>query len=270
MTAWSQAAIDRVGKRLAESLVPSAEDLDALLEIQALSLPALDAALEVTASLAAASTTPLHVTHRKKTVSTLIDKLRRGTSLSSMQDVVGIRIVGLMLRSQQDGITDSLRRAFPNAKLRDRRTTPTHGYRAVHVVAKLDGRPVEIQVRTAFQHLWANATESLADRWGRGIRYGEPPSDPDRAAALAHWLGTSDVLARVEEQAEALIARAGFDATSDVGRAAVLDMMKPLITAEALLKETPAGPELARCAEDALRELDSMFPGVFSGSETRS
>lgn len=34
---------------------------------------------------------------------------------------------------------------------------------------------MEIQLRTKLQHEWANLFEKLADRVGRGIRYGEPP-----------------------------------------------------------------------------------------------
>lgn len=64
--------------------------------------------------------------------------------------------------------------------MKDRRAEPSFGYRAVHVIVKVRGRPVEIQVRTRLQDLWAQIVERLADEWGRGIRYGEPPSDPTR------------------------------------------------------------------------------------------
>jgi len=51
-----------------------------------------------------------------------------------------------------------------------------HGYRAVHVIAFPEGVPVEIQVRTLWQHEWAELFEKLADRVGRRIRYGDPPA----------------------------------------------------------------------------------------------
>ena len=38
-----------------------------------------------------------------------------------------------------------------------------------------DGHPIEVQVRTEWQHLWAEWFERLADQYGRGIRYGDPP-----------------------------------------------------------------------------------------------
>lgn len=49
------------------------------------------------------------------------------------------------------------------------------GYRAVHVIVSIGGRFVEIQIRTLGQDLWANVFERIADIFGRGIRYGEPP-----------------------------------------------------------------------------------------------
>jgi hypothetical protein len=61
----------------------------------------------------------------------------------------------------------------------DRRTNPSHGYRAVHLIVQKDRIPVEIQVRTDLQDTWAQIVERLADRWGRGIRYGEDPEKPD-------------------------------------------------------------------------------------------
>ena len=52
---------------------------------------------------------------------------------------------------------------------------PMHGYRAVHVIVGYQRCTVEIQIRTPYQHRWAESFEKLADKWGRQIRYGEPP-----------------------------------------------------------------------------------------------
>ena len=35
------------------------------------------------------------------------------------------------------------------------------------------GRPVEVQVRTEFQHSWAELSEGLSDRFGAGLKYGQ-------------------------------------------------------------------------------------------------
>jgi hypothetical protein len=62
----------------------------------------------------------------------------------------------------------------------DRRERPSHGYRAVHVIVYAETVPVEIQVRTMLQDLWAQISEKLGDIWGRGPRYGLGPDQPDQ------------------------------------------------------------------------------------------
>ena len=80
----------------------------------------------------------------------------------------------------------------------DRRVSPSYGYRAVHVIVCLDGVTIEIQVRTLMQHVWADLMERLADRLGRQIRYGQPPTPPagmsqQRAQSLIDaMMATSD------------------------------------------------------------------------------
>lgn len=90
-----------------------------------------------------------------------------------------MRIVGDFDRRGQDGVVAQLCTLFGDEdrapKIIDRRAVPMHGYRAVHVIVFPDGEPIEIQVRTARQHEWAELFEKLADLVGRGIRYGEPP-----------------------------------------------------------------------------------------------
>lgn len=68
----------------------------------------------------------------------------------------------------------------------DRRAEPSSGYRAMHVIVFPDGLPVEVQVRTELQDLWAQAFERLGDRWGRAIRYGGAPVDPTCSAIEGH------------------------------------------------------------------------------------
>lgn len=93
-----------------------------------------------------------------------------------MQDIAGVRIVADMDRVEQDAMVDRIRVLFDGSKVIDRRLTPSHGYRAVHVIVSTGGHLVEIQVRTELQHLWAQAVERVADMFGRGIRYGEQVS----------------------------------------------------------------------------------------------
>lgn len=124
-------------------------------------------------------------TSRLKTVQTIVDKLRREQSmaLNRMRDIAGLRIVDEMDRAQQDVLVSEIRdalRALGDVKVIDRRKSPSHGYRAVHLELRCEGRYVEVQVRTRRQDQWAQFVESLGDTWGRQIRYGGGPNEPDR------------------------------------------------------------------------------------------
>jgi ppGpp synthetase/RelA/SpoT-type nucleotidyltranferase len=134
-------------------------------------------------SVAAAGFEP-ELAARAKTIDTLRDKLIRqhGMALPSIQDIAGVRLDGSMSLSQQTGVAHVIARHFghdPADVVHDLRKSPHSGYRAVHVVLRLEGRGrVEVQVRTELQSEWANLYESLADVVGRGIRYDEPVASP--------------------------------------------------------------------------------------------
>ena len=57
------------------------------------------------------------------------------------------------------------------------------------------------QVRTEWQHLWAEWFARLADQYGRGIRYGEPPEsgDPRAQEMVDRMISLGDELAQSEE-----------------------------------------------------------------------
>jgi hypothetical protein len=111
--------------------------------------------------------------YRLKTVNTIVEKLRRErTRLSEMQDIAGLRVVEPIGLSGQDALVAWLAALFPGAKVVDRRQRPSHGYRAVHVIAKVAGHSVEVQVRTTVQDAWAQAMEKVSDVLGREVRYG--------------------------------------------------------------------------------------------------
>jgi hypothetical protein len=178
MPQLSNRQIDRLGDRLRRS-DPTAEDLELLGQVGELYAGALAEVLGVLTDLG------LEPGGRLKTVGTLVDKLRRMPELplSKMQDIAGARVVGGMTREEQDRLVEQITARFGRYRVKDRRAEPSYGYRAVHVIVKVQGHPVEIQVRTYLQDLWAQIVERLADAWGRGIRYGEPPSRPDLPAA---------------------------------------------------------------------------------------
>lgn len=117
-----------------------------------------------------------------KTPTSIIDKLRREkTRLSQMQDIAGCRIVVTDLR-MQDHIVTRLQDSFDDTDIDDRRTKPSHGYRAVHVIVAVLTKSVEVQVRTALQDWWAQLSEKYSDLIDTAIKYGR--GDP---AALDHW-----------------------------------------------------------------------------------
>lgn len=58
-----------------------------------------------------------------------------------------------------------------------RRKWPSGDYRAVHIIATAQNKPIEIQVRTELQHLWAQLSEKLADVFGPAIKYGVGDSE---------------------------------------------------------------------------------------------
>lgn len=115
----------------------------------------------------------LRITGRpSKSTVAIVEKLRRGKiRLSQMQDVAGCRVLVRNL-SDQDNLVANMEVMLLDVNIDDKRRVPTNGYRAVHVIAKKYGRPVEIQVRTVMQHAWANLSEKVADEFGHSIKYG--------------------------------------------------------------------------------------------------
>lgn len=90
----------------------------------------------------------------KSTVS-IVEKLRRESiRLSQIQDIAGCRII-VVNAVRQDQVVAFLKTDFPEAAVIDRRVSPSYGYRAAHIIAEVSGKPIEIQVRSSLQHLWA-------------------------------------------------------------------------------------------------------------------
>lgn len=112
-------------------------------------------------------------TERIKSTPSIAAKLsrQRNLRLSQIQDIVGLRFVVDHL-AEQDKLVQTLLNLLADTKLKDRRTHPTFGYRAVHLIVQLNGKPIEIQVRSYFQYLWAQFSEMLADREGHALKYG--------------------------------------------------------------------------------------------------
>lgn len=117
------------------------------------------------------------VTQRLKRMSTIIEKIstrESGLDLSRMQDIGGCRVVTesndiTEVRRIEAWIDDTwgsqiLRRSDYIAEPR------SSGYRALHIIVERDGRPIEIQLRTARMHAWANYVEAFSDVLGTNYK----------------------------------------------------------------------------------------------------
>jgi hypothetical protein len=236
----SKKELDRLGDRLRDAAVPSEEDLRLWGLVRPHFLVALE---EVRTGLAAMGLQP---TAREKNRDTLVDKLRRERDmrLSRVQDVVGARVVIATDLAGQDAWVARIAACFPDHRVRDRRREPSHGYRAVHLVARVEGLPVEIQVRTEWQDRWAQAMERLGDCWGRAIRYGGGPESPDRPEVIGvrparprrEWV---DLLLELPRDVAATEERAGF---ASPGQPAEPDSAELARLLDDIRAFTPRGP----------------------------
>ena len=195
MADLSVSQIERLGARLRQEV--TASDLALLRELRDSYRPALDAVVaEVHAILEFAGIPPTVATRPAKTTRSIIAKLHRErTNLARMQDIAGCRVVVPLLENQEV-LLAALADRHPDWRVDDRRQRPSHGYRAVHLITPRP-RPVEIQVRTIVQQVWAAISEAL-DRRHEGIKYGQGPADlieelQKYSANLARWEASGGV-----------------------------------------------------------------------------
>lgn len=155
----SRSAIDRLGERLRTGGSP--EDHELLTQFRDAHVGPLENMKTLLVRQLRDGPPHYDLSARVKTVPTLIEKLQRegNMALHQMQDIAGVRIVITEGRTAQDAtvrlVEDAFHTIAPTGKVRvvDRREKPSHGYRAVHVIAKHADIFVEVQVRTELQHL---------------------------------------------------------------------------------------------------------------------
>ena len=174
----SKSKIDRLGERLKANQATE-EDLRLLDEFRRSFSPAYESVIRIITDQLGLKPTG----RPAKSTTSISDKLNRESiRLTQIQDIAGCRLVVSDI-PEQDRVVSDLLRVFPGAKVIDRRTSPSHGYRAVHVVVNLHGKLVEIQIRTSLQHLWAELSEKLSDLFEPAIKYG---SGNETARLLLH------------------------------------------------------------------------------------
>jgi GTP pyrophosphokinase len=188
MAKLSKTQIDRLGDRLKKGS-PSDDDLKLLDEYRRSVGPAYDFVIRTIREKLQSEPTG----RPAKSTSSIIEKLRRESiRLSQVQDIAGCRIVVADIFAQDHTIA-MLRETFHQTRLIDRRVNPSHGYRAVHVIVDSGPVSVEIQIRTALQHLWAELSERLADVVDSNIKYGG--GDPQIVQIL---ITQSELFAKLE------------------------------------------------------------------------
>lgn len=123
----------------------------------------------------------LPIGSRLKTPSAIRAKLvRTNTSLVRMQDIAGARIVVPSLDIQDMTrriVTRTIFRGCVVAEKDQRDEPDQYGYRAIHVIARLDGRFAEIQIRTNAQNRWAQLVEGLDAGMGTDLKHGRGPAE---------------------------------------------------------------------------------------------
>jgi putative GTP pyrophosphokinase len=121
------------------------------------------------------------VGQRLKRVTTIIDKLARleNMKVTRMEDIGGCRAILPGGRAEIEGVLGRMaKNRWEVRRLRDYIAEPKDtGYRAVHVVVQRDERPIEIQLRTPAQHMWAANVERAGAMLGFELKDGVGPED---------------------------------------------------------------------------------------------
>ena len=167
----SRSQVRRAGARLRRAGVPGEDDRRIYSDYRDTFAEPLREVTEAIQGLADGAP----VQSRLKRFETVVQKLRRGTSdLSRLEDIAGCRVV-LPTMYEQGQVLDRIRSGWEVVRERDYQASPRDGYRALHIVVVSQARPVEVQVRTELEDLWANASEALAERLDPDIKYGGGP-----------------------------------------------------------------------------------------------
>lgn len=164
------------------------------------------------------------VGQRLKRAPSVIAKLRRFRSmrLTQMQDIAGLRaILANQLRVNrlyENYLNSRFRHELVNEK--DYIALPKEdGYRGIHLVYRyaseraneFSGLHVELQLRTALQHAWATAVETVDAFMGESIKAGRPTED------WASFFCLASAAFAFQEKAVPPVAHVGRSAAEIVG-----------------------------------------------------
>ena len=261
MAQFSSGEVDRLGERLreADGRLRSAEDVAmyvawstgyarAMQEVRtAIFERAVEASVEGT------------ISSRVKQIDSVAAKLRRmpSTRLSRLEDIAGCRIVVATTRD-----ADRLAGACSALKISRKRNyheSPHNGYRALHLTVRAsDERPVELQIRTEIEDLWANLTERCAALVDPELKYGGGPQEfrefLDRMSELGHRL---DIASEDVQTMRDLVGPDALGRASNSGGPARSQAARDLLEAE----------EVLRRALDGFRRICDAFPNRLEGEQ---
>ena len=114
------------------------------------------------------------VVGQRQNLPTLVGKLARFPEMevARMQDIGGTRAI-IPSRSEIERVVRRIRKNSDVLRFDDYTEAPkATGYRAVHVVVKRRGLPIEIQLRTPLQQRWAAEVDRAAGHLGGGLKEG--------------------------------------------------------------------------------------------------
>jgi putative GTP pyrophosphokinase len=217
--AVSRGAIDRAGRLLAARLIeaptlvgPEVLDaMDVLADYRDAHRDSLRTTAEALRGAIREDVSAVATAHRLKRSRRIVEKLARFASmpLTSMQDIAGCRAVVASLADV--------------AQLRDRLVADSHlillreddyneqprasGYRAHHLIVRVAGAPVEIQLRTTWQQAWTDRVERLDTDYDVGLKHERGPMVVrEYLALLAYAEATSHLSGRVDASTDAELA----------------------------------------------------------------
>jgi ppGpp synthetase/RelA/SpoT-type nucleotidyltranferase len=110
-----------------------------------------------------------------------------------MQDIGGVRAVLPSLR-QVYVVRRRLLKSWVVLRERDYIAQPkSSGYRALHLIVRRMGYPIEVQLRTIGQDVWANQVEETGRKFGVDVKFGAGDEHLDSV-----FLAMAELIARFD------------------------------------------------------------------------
>ena len=136
----------------------------------------------------------IEVAQRLKRLDTLIGKLgRERGNVTQMQDIGGVR-AGLPSLRQVYVVRRRLLKSWVVLRERDYIAQPkSSGYRALHLIVRRMGYPIEVQLRTIGQDVWANQVEETGRKFGVDVKFGAGDEHLDSV-----FLAMAELIARFD------------------------------------------------------------------------